>query len=1284
MAQEARRAGTLIATATRGDDWSPPAPQLAGSAQHLTLLSRFGRGAGREVWAARSARHPGQLVIVEFLFLETAPSCPEAPGRCRFTLDLQGWGGAGGPTSAVVTVLPACLPGTYARFELLSFIGLGGMGQVWMAESPDYPDSALAIKFFTHPVYRQHPSLLEQCLQEAKAGININSSCIARTYQLLDLRDHQAEGWPPAGLVMPLYEPSLQRVIEDARTGAVRLPRPFVLGVARNLLDALDALHSQHGFVHRDVKPSNVLFRLPEGRHYRDLESLFDGATALLSDLGTLCRVGERPLFALGQDGWKAPELFQQPGGTIPSQERLAGPAEDLFALGKILQVLAGLIEPPGPPREETGTLDARTRDREASSDWLPQLAEELTAASPGRRQAARTALRSRLAFRDEAVASLASSAAPSDVPASLAARAVSSERVPWIEPYEIRAVIGHGGMGTVYEANDRQLNRVVALKVIRDAGSGRPDLLQRLRTEAIALASMSHPNIVQIYQIGETDGGLYLALEYCPGGNLRQRLRDGPLPSREAARLVQTLARAVHHANERGVLHRDLKPQNVLLADDHTPKIADFGLARMLNSADDRLTLSGDVMGTPSYMAPEQAAGGRGVTLATDVYGLGAILYELLTGRAPFRAATSHDTLRQVLQDDPAPPRLLNRGVDRDLQTICLKCLQKTPALRYPSASALADDLGRYLEGLPIHARPVGTVERIWRLCRRHPSMASLGLVLFLLPSVFLVWVFDSHRLRLASAEDQTRIARAVAHAERVATAREAARRGDWATALKHYQRALEDQAGDQEQLEEERLPGFLATNQVAMFLERLPGLNGASPALQLLRGELDLGNPERQEEARAMISNARAELPPADAAYAKALLAVSANEQLDCLNQALQSDPFHHRANRARLLLLVVRGDLREAHRQAQWFRQLFPDDPLADFTEALAARLEGDQEAMRAHLRHFRARVGPELGVRVEQFLSLLGTVLAGLQELDARDLSYPPVRWLQLAAQIAHLRTLAASLLRPLGMGGPTLGYLVDVLEAVIRPAGVLVGAGSPDLPGAVRDLRQAQLAHPEALLLALEASLHWELAVKKWNQWLVFKLGQQWQEVREECEALVDLAQRAATAPTLVPRSPLRYQVRMQAILADVVLLSDGSEPSVGQQQRLRDNLDSLISESRAWPALRRQQLDLVSRILMAGEAMPQAQSDRWHARKEWFHALARRLLNDWSLDDAGNPRPLLLLAELHLAGGNYQAALNAARHAASLAADREAAREANLLEEKARAGMLDPLKKMKE
>jgi serine/threonine protein kinase len=292
---------------------------------------------------------------------------------------------------------------------------------------------------------------------------------------------------------------------------------------------------------------------------------------------------------------------------------------------------------------------------------------------------------------------------------------------------YDVLEQIGQGGMGVVYLARQRGLGRVVALKLLLAGSRATEAEIKRFHSEAKAAATLKHPNVVAIHEVGEHEGQHYFSMDYIEGRSLAEVIRRTPLPAARAARYVKIIAEAIHYAHQRRILHRDLKPHNVLIDAQDEPRITDFGLARQIEVESD-LTLSGAVLGTPSYMPPEQAAGKRReIGRASDVYSLGAILYDLLTGRPPFRADTPLDTLRQVIDTEPAPPRLVNRNVPRDLETICLKCLAKPPEQRYSSAQDLADDLGRFLRQEPIHARPVSSGERLWRWSRRQPALAGL-----------------------------------------------------------------------------------------------------------------------------------------------------------------------------------------------------------------------------------------------------------------------------------------------------------------------------------------------------------------------------------------------------------------------------------------------------------------------------------------------------------------------------------------------------------------------------
>ncbi len=312
--------------------------------------------------------------------------------------------------------------------------------------------------------------------------------------------------------------------------------------------------------------------------------------------------------------------------------------------------------------------------------------------------------------------------------------------------------------MGVVWKARQSTLKRDVALKMIRAGALASADEVARFHREAEAAANLQHPNIVAIHEVGEHDGQHYFSMDLVNGRDLGALVAEGPLAPQRAARYVKIIAEAIHFAHQRGTLHRDLKPQNVLIDDADQPRITDFGLAKIMN-ADSRLTQSGVVMGSPSYMPPEQATGRLGdIGPASDVYSLGAMLYELLTGRPPFRGATAMATLHDVMEAEPAAPRRLKADIPPDLETICLKCLEKSPAARYPTARALAEELDRFLKGEPIQARPAGAVRKAVSWARRHPGTLSALAALVMVTLAFgAFYLFEENAFLRAQQVDAT-----------------------------------------------------------------------------------------------------------------------------------------------------------------------------------------------------------------------------------------------------------------------------------------------------------------------------------------------------------------------------------------------------------------------------------------------------------------------------------------------------------------------------------------------
>jgi tetratricopeptide (TPR) repeat protein len=579
---------------------------------------------------------------------------------------------------------------------------------------------------------------------------------------------------------------------------------------------------------------------------------------------------------------------------------------------------------------------------------------------------------------------------------------AAPDAELPAVAGYEILGVLGRGGMGVVYRARHLGLKRLVALKMIVSGAQAGREQRARFRKEAEAVARLQHPNVVQIFEVGEQDGLPFFALELAAGGSLAAWLDGKPRPARQAAAWTEVLARATDHAHRHGIVHRDLKPANVLLAGEDRPdplaapllKVTDFGLAKRLEGEVSQ-TQPGAVVGTPSYMAPEQAGGGKGVGPAADTYALGAILYELLTGRPPFLAETLLETVLQVQTEEPVPPRRLNPAVPHDLETVCLKCLQKQPGQRYASAGDLADDLARFLRDEPVVARPPSVLYRFGKFARRHKAQVAgvagifLALVLGLAGTLAGLARARAGQTQAQAAERETRRLLAASYQQ---AAELAMRRGAWREALDNVERALDAarEAGlpDPVSLHLARVKAWAALDEGPKATEELnqlaarKDLGELEGSVLLWRADLALCLASDDEQALAQVAEAaRKGLPPAEAAYAAGLLAETSPEAVTAFRRALDADPFHQRANGMLVLLLTFLGRFGEARDRIAFAEQVFPDDPTFPVLRAQIAALEDDLPA--AHALVERA---PQLSPRQRETARALVEIFWQLRRME----------------------------------------------------------------------------------------------------------------------------------------------------------------------------------------------------------------------------------------------------------------------------------------------------------
>jgi len=759
---------------------------------------------------------------------------------------------------------------------------------------------------------------------------------------------------------------------------------------------------------------------------------------------------------------------------------------------------------------------------------------------------------------------------------------------IPTVPGYEIESELGRGGMGVVYKARDVKLDRTVALKIVIGGGHASSAALARFLAEAKAAAAVRHPGIAQVYEFGEHGGLPFLVLEFCPGGTLADKLAGTPLPQTTAAELVERIASAVHSAHTAGIIHRDLKPANVLLAADGSLRVGDFGLARHSNSSSG-LTATGAILGSPSYMAPEQAAGSKEIGPAADVYGLGAILYECLTGRPPFRAATPLETMMQVLKDDPVPPTRLVPKLSRDLETICLKCLRKEPRHRYASAEELAADLRRYLEGRPVAARPAGPVEKMWKATRRRPALAgAIAASMFALIAVVGVIVWKNAELlhernAARDAERDAELARGVAETQR-----------EELRGLSERLSAERDAAEQARTRAEARL--VIALDAVDRMLVRTAGEKWArNPALQAERRAVlaeaisvyrsftaeDSADPRvRRQTALAEARIATAYLALAD--YEKAAVAITNAEQLQTdlttrfpLEPEFGNDLALTFIQAGHLHILSGRYGPAEVYytRAAERARQNMALSPnRGDFTLTLAEALtalghfnssRGVEESLKYHrqvvdlTRELARKPGASYGAKL--FLAI------GLMNVAAPEVAAGRSRGAELLAEAEQVLDSLAGQTAPMARWIDSHDY--SRAQLFVLQGTILLQRRQPVAALAKID---AGLGVVDSLLAAQPKSFPYQMLKLNALGFRADICGQlnQPEEAKKSLRELIDLSESiAAASPSMVW---VRYRYSVQRSLDLVYRMRDGETADL--DRRVADLLALLPRERQPDPA----------------------------------------------------------------------------------------------------------------
>ena len=650
-------------------------------------------------------------------------------------------------------------------------------------------------------------------------------------------------------------------------------------------------------------------------------------------------------------------------------------------------------------------------------------------------------------------------------------------------ERYELGDELGRGTFAVVYRAYDHKLRRDVAIKLPRRELAEVADLRQRLLREARAAAKLQHQTILPIFEIID-DGCLAIVSELVDGETLEERIQASTPPLQTAVQWIAEIARGLHYAHQHGIAHRDIKPSNILMRGE-SPLIADFGLARHFD-ASETLTLQGDVLGTPAYMSPEQAEGkSHHVDARSDIYSVGAMLYRLITGALPFEGSTP-SVLHQVQYSTPKRPRQHSQAVPRDLETVCLKCLEKEPAERYQSAAELADELERYLDGKPILASPIGLPTRILRWSRRHPVSASLVWLLlaalaFLAGSQWQLRNVAGERDRAIDAEDRAKLAEqetsTLLSESYLQSAQLAMQRGRFREALDLLRSCRENSGvnlpgAELLQLETHfNLGEFVEAERVLSKLQ----LDEHAAELSLLQGRIALWKAElsrrTQEPAvseELFRESLGLELSTTDRAYAQAVVEPNSRESVQLLQQALKSDPFHYRARRMLVLLLLTLGETSESAFQSTVAREIYPQDPHFQLLGALVQFAEGTADSSEAILEQL------DLSAKVKQSWATLYRLVDDLLTLTTEGKSLT----VEVSAQITQLLGPAKSHFAVLANSGlqlplPLTQQLSLLMETIANVEATADNEGDAKRDAVIR-IRQIvegiSQQHPEGTLL----------------------------------------------------------------------------------------------------------------------------------------------------------------------------------------------------------------------